>query len=119
MPWPGAGAGDDDAAVVHLDQPPRQRQSDAQSAGGPLENRLRLLEHVEDARQHVRGDADAGVAGCAPPPRWTVDSAVNQICPPRGVNFTALLSTFAKICTSRAPSPSTQIGVAGIRTSSC
>ena len=32
-------------------------------------------------------------------------SAVNQICPPRGVNFTALLRIFAKICTSRVPSP--------------
>ena len=46
-------------------------------------------------------------------------SALNRICPRGGVNFTALPSTFAKICTSRAPSPSTQIGVDGMCTSRC
>ena len=35
-------------------------------------------------------------------------SAVNQICPPRGVNFTALFRIFAKTCTSRVASPLTR-----------
>ena len=40
-------------------------------------------------------------------------SAVNQMCPPRGVNFTALCRTLAKTWTSRAPSPLTRIGSEG------
>ena len=47
-------------------------------------------------------------------------SAVNQMWPSRGVNFTALFSTFANTCTSRAPSPSTEMaGCGGCMSSVC
>ena len=51
-----------DAAAVHLGQPPRQRQADAQTALCAVEATLALCEQVEDARQQFVIDADALVA---------------------------------------------------------
>ena len=58
----GAVAAGLNAAVVHIDQPPHQRQANAESALRPLQRPINLREHVEDAGQHVAGDADAVVS---------------------------------------------------------
>ena len=50
-----------DAPAVQLDQPLDQRQADAEPALRPHQRRFRLREHLEDARQHLGGDADAVV----------------------------------------------------------
>ena len=55
-------ASDVDPPFVHLHQPPRQRQPDAQPAGRAFENRLRLLEHVEHPREDVGRDSDPRIA---------------------------------------------------------
>src|SRR5437762_59041 len=49
------------ATAVHLHEALDQRQPDAQSAGGAIVRVLRLHEQLEDARQHVAANADAGV----------------------------------------------------------
>ena len=49
-------------AAVQLDQAPRERQADAKSAAGAVERMVDLHEHVEDARELGRLDADARIA---------------------------------------------------------
>ena len=53
---------DVDLPFVHLHQPPRQRQPDAQATGRSFEDRFRLLEHVEHPREDVGGDSDPRIA---------------------------------------------------------
>ena len=105
-----------DPAVVHLHQTARQRQSDTQAAARPFETRLGLLEHVEDAGKGVRSNSYPRVAYSHH--RFTgLLVRVNEMRPPRGVNFTALLRMFAKICTRRVASPLTWMGGDGTLTS--
>ena len=59
---PRAGAPDLDLAVLHLHEASRQGQSDAQAADRAFEDGLGLVEHLEDARESVGRDADAGIA---------------------------------------------------------
>ena len=75
-PGPGRGAGGRrtrcpcpspslrrvDAAAVHLDQAADQGQADAEPPLGAVERAVGLGEQVEDAREQLRGDPDAGVA---------------------------------------------------------
>ena len=58
---PRAGAGGLDGAVLQLDQPPDQREPDAQPALRPVEAALALDEQIEDVREQVRRDAHARV----------------------------------------------------------
>ena len=51
-----------DGAAVHLDQALDQREADAQAALRPFERPIYLGKHLEDPRQHVGRDADAGIA---------------------------------------------------------
>ena len=63
LPWPGAVAVRRDAAAVQLDQ--RSAPASGRCPGRPAsgrELRSRLGEQVEDARQQLGRDADAGVA---------------------------------------------------------
>jgi hypothetical protein len=46
---------------VHLDQPLDQIQSDPEPSLGAIEAGVDLGEHVEEARQVLGGDSDAGV----------------------------------------------------------
>ena len=62
LPRPGPVAGGLDRAAVHLDQPLHQRQPDAQAALRAVERAIDLREEVEHLGQHLRGNADAGVA---------------------------------------------------------
>src|SRR4029078_9530031 len=50
-----------DPTALHLDQALGDHKPDAQPAAVPLQRRIRLREHVEDTRQHLRADADTGV----------------------------------------------------------
>ena len=56
-----AVAFDRDAAAVHLDQLADDGQADAQAALRAIERLIDLREQLEDARQHLGGNADAGV----------------------------------------------------------
>ena len=58
----GPGAAGFDAPAVRLDQPPHDRQPDAETAVSPIQPALALHEQIEDPRQEIRRDADAGVA---------------------------------------------------------
>ncbi len=58
----GAGAARLDPAAVHLDQAAHQRQADPQAPLGAAQGPVDLGEHVEHPRQHVGGNADAGVS---------------------------------------------------------
>jgi hypothetical protein len=49
-------------AVMHFHEVFHQRQADAQPASRPLQQRIDLREHFEDAGQLLGGDADAGVS---------------------------------------------------------
>ena len=51
-----------DGAAVQLHQGARHCQADPQSPLRPGERAVALGEHIEDARQQLRGDADAGIA---------------------------------------------------------
>ena len=83
LPWPGPSLCGLDRPAVHLDQPPHERQADAQPALRPVERAVRLREQVEHARQHVRRDADAGVADADDAPAPSVSrSALSQMRPP-------------------------------------
>ena len=62
LPLIGAIAASLNAAVVHIDQPPHQRQANAESALRLLQRPINLREHIEDAGQHVAGNADAVVS---------------------------------------------------------
>ena len=71
--------------------------------------RLPLLhEQVEDARQQLGRDADAGVAHAQHRPRRPLARARTAIAPPGGVYLAALVSRFATTCASRVGSPSTR-----------
>ena len=81
-----------------------------------------LHEHVEDRRQHLRRDADARVSHAdahlvrrARAVSPTV-SAISQMCPPGGVNFTALFSRLTSTWVSRTASPSSVTGSSGSET---
>src|SRR5436190_2221369 len=50
-----------DCAAVELDEASGQRQADAQAAERAVAARQELREHIEDPRQHLRRNADAGV----------------------------------------------------------
>ena len=50
-----------DRSAVQLDQPPRQREPDAEAAVAAIAVAGELREHVEDVRQHLRRNADARV----------------------------------------------------------
>ena len=47
---------------MHLHQPARQCQPDAQATGGAIENRFRLVEHVEHPREDVGGNSYPRIA---------------------------------------------------------
>ena len=47
-----------DPAAMLFDEPPDQRESDPEAALGPFERAVRLIEHLEKARQCVWRDAD-------------------------------------------------------------
>ena len=49
------------AAAVHFHQPANDREPDAEATPGAFVRGVRLSEQLEDARQHVRGNADARV----------------------------------------------------------
>ena len=51
-----------DRAAVQLDEPPHERQPDAQSALGSFQRPIDLSEHVEHVRQRFARNADAVVA---------------------------------------------------------
>ena len=51
-----------DRAAVERDQIAHECQADAESRLRPLQRYIALHEHVEDLRQHVRRDADSGIA---------------------------------------------------------
>ena len=51
-----------DGSAVHLDEALHQREPDAEPARGAATRPVGLHEHVEDARQHLGRDADAGIA---------------------------------------------------------
>ena len=57
-----AVAGGGDAPAVQLDQAPDQGQADPQPPLAAVERAVGLGEQVEDAREQLRGDPDAGVA---------------------------------------------------------
>src|SRR5262249_40172231 len=59
---PGPGAPRGDRAVVLLDEPPHQRETEAEPALGAVEGALRLREEVEDAGHEVGRHPDARVA---------------------------------------------------------
>ena len=56
-----AGATGFDTPAVRLDQPPHNREPDAEAAVSPIEPTLALHEQIEDPRQEIRRDADAGI----------------------------------------------------------
>lgn len=91
----GALAAGLNAAVVHLEQPPHQRQANAESTLRLLQGTINLREHVEDTGQHVAGDADAVVSHA--------DDSITPFpfngepnVPPRFVYLAALFSRFKK-----------------------
>ena len=90
-----------DRAAVQLDEAPRQRQADAEAAVRAVAMLLELREHVEDARQHVRRDADAGVLARARCVGVRRRCALTRMRPPRSVYLAALFSRFANTCASR------------------
>ena len=51
-----------DRAAVHFDDALDERQPDAEAAARSAAGAIGLAEHVEHARQHLRMNADAGVA---------------------------------------------------------
>jgi hypothetical protein len=50
-----------DVTLVEFDQPPGQGQTDSQIGAGPARTLLDLHEHVENARQKRRVDANSGI----------------------------------------------------------
>ena len=109
-----------DAAAMHRDQAPHQRQPDAEAAlGAPV--------RAIDLREHVEHRARAAPAECrcrcrerrrsrARPPA----GRSSQMWPPALVYLAALVSRLANTCVSRTASPATVIGSVGMSTvSSC
>ena len=87
-----------------------ERQADAQPAFGAVERTVELGEQVEDARQHLRGDADAGVADAEDRLVALALHRQGRSARPSGVYFAALLRRLASICASRAGSAATHSG---------
>ena len=82
-----------DRAAVQSRDAIDQGQADAQAALGAVEGGLRLHEQIEDARQHVGGDADARVPDRTTPWPSTLDREL--MAPAGAVYFAALLSRFS------------------------
>ena len=61
-PLADAAAAHFDPAIVHFNQPVRQRETDAQPAGRSLENVSFLVKHLEQMRQRIRRNANPGIA---------------------------------------------------------
>ena len=59
--WSGGIAAGLDAAVVHLNQLPHQREANAKTALRPCFRPIHLRKHLEDPGQHVARNADAVV----------------------------------------------------------
>src|SRR5207245_6917585 len=59
---PGTGAFRVDAAAVKLRQAPHEREAEAEAPLRAVERAIRLGEEVEDAREQLRSEADAGVS---------------------------------------------------------
>ena len=100
-----------DRPAVHLDQPARQRQADAEPALR-LVGTLDLAEHLEEVGQRLRRDADAVVAD-ADEARPASCPASTSIRPPRGVQLALLLTRFVTTWVRRARSARIQIGSSG------
>ena len=61
LPRPAPSLARLDAAAVQLDDAAHQREADAEAAARAIERALALREEVEDPRQQLGRDADAGV----------------------------------------------------------
>ena len=78
-------------AAVHFDEPLHERQANSQANLGSFHRAIDLREHVEDAIEHLGGDADAGI-GDGYDGLGILSFGRQHDLPPRGVYFAALLS---------------------------
>ena len=111
LPVPGPSLVASTRAAVHLhqaatsDRPMPSPPCDRSSGGSTWR------EHVEDARQQLRRDADAGVAHARRPTSSPSSLGRRARCGrPRSVYLAALFSRLANTCASRAGSASSATG---------
>ena len=96
---------------MQLDQVPHDREAEAEAAVRARHAAVGLTEAIEDVRQELRGDADAGVGTRSRRAPSIRDEAISTR-PPAGVNLTAFDSRFQMTCCRRSASPATASGVA-------
>ena len=104
---PGPGAARLDAAAVQPDERSHDGQPEPEPALRSIQRLPLLHEQVEDPRQHLGADADAGVAHDDQHAAVVAPRAARRCRPRGGVYLAALVSRFANTCASRAGSAST------------
>ena len=99
-----------DAAAVHSDQVLDHREANSETTLTACLRLIDLREHLENSRQHVGGDADAGIAHG----EYDVGPLALRGEPNlTGLLVAALFSRLAITCVSRTGSPSSVTGSDG------
>ena len=107
---------DGDRAAVRLDEALHERQPEAEAAAAPIERAVGLRERLEDAGEHLRRDAHAGIRDGDRRHTSRSRPSPTSTRPPLGVNLSAFASRLPTACAMRVGSAVVQIASVGVVT---